>query len=65
MVSAHPAASRQPPDPAMTTAKPHRRQKREIATSFLKGLDLLTLLAGMLGLSGMRTAEKFRGVATR
>lgn len=29
----------------MTPADPHLRQKREIATSFLKGLDLLTLFA--------------------
>ena len=45
MVSAPRAAPGRPIKHAMITATPHPRQKREIATSFLKGRDLLTLLA--------------------
>ena len=45
MASEPRAASDLPINSAMATPKPHPKQKREIATSFLKGLDLLTLLA--------------------
>jgi DNA-binding IclR family transcriptional regulator len=44
-VSAPRAITAQPIHRVMTPADTHPRQKREIATSFLKGLDLLTLLA--------------------
>ncbi len=44
-MSAPRATTAQPIHRVMTPADTHPRQKREIATSFLKGLDLLTLLA--------------------
>lgn len=45
MASEPRAASDLPINSAMATPKPHPKQKREIATCFLKGLDLLTPLA--------------------